>query len=220
MKKTILITLLFCLSKIYAQVGINDAVNLARGLSQGIKNENFQPKWIQTAEAGISLPSEITSNYASVFSNEAEYQQYKHLLRDGNELSSKLSYNVNYSINYPILKRLTLGVAAEYQFQTQASLSTLHLGPVLRYYFKNYEGPNIYATISYNLSLTNTLESAMGNARLGVQLPVEKYIDKNLTINIFWYANTYKMSKNQLQNFEVDGSYIFKGYGINIGYQF
>lgn len=220
MKKLLLAILLFSLSKNYAQVGLDDAITVAKELAKEIKNKNFQPKWIQTSEIGISLPSKITTNYGSVFKNEATYEQYKNLLREDSELSSKLSYNINYSINYPILRRLTLGAVAEYQFQTQASLSTLHIGPVFRYYFKSYEGPNVYGATSYNITLSNKLKSAMGNVRLGIQFPVQKHIDKNLTLNIFWYSNMYQMSKNQLQNFEVSGNYNFKGYGINLGYQF
>lgn len=220
MKKLTLFFLFFCLFQIQAQVGVDDAVRVAKELSKEIKNKNFQPKWIQTAEAGISLPSDITLSYGSVFNNEAEYQRYKELIRNESKLPSKLSYNINYSINYPILRRLTLGAVAEYQFQTQASLSTWHIGPVLRYYFKSYEGPNIYASTSYNVALAKKITSGMGNVRLGLQFPVQKYIDKNLTLTIFWYTNTYKLSRSQLQSFEIDGDYIFKGYGINIGYQF
>lgn len=218
MKKTTIL-LLFCISSVFSQIGIDKAIQVAKNTAKNT-TKNYQPRWIQTIEGGICLSTDIEVNYSSVFKNSEEYEKNKSLLRPSEKLKSKPAFQITYSINHPVLKRLTLGATSEYQFQTGENLSTLQLGSILRYYFKSYNGPNIYSGISYNVALTHKLRSSMGNFRFGLQIPVDKYIDKKLSLNIFWYSNTYQMSRNELKKIEVEGDYIFKGYGINIGYRF
>ena len=132
MKKITLVFALLISISSFAQLTVSDGINTAKEVDKGSKSTNYalEKQWIQTAELGLSLPSETNYSYSKPVTNGfAGYDK---------KLDNKLSFDVLYTINYPLFKKFTLGAVGGFQYQTQQSISAFNLGGILRYYFKDY----------------------------------------------------------------------------------
>lgn len=214
MKKiTLFFALLFSYS-VFAQFTISDGVNSGKQIDKDSKSTNYalEKKWIQTAELELILPSETKYSYSqSVANGSVGY---------GEILDNKLSFGALYTINYPLFKKFTLGALGGFQYQNQQNISALKLGGMFRYYFKDYENANMYLLTAKNISVNDKINSAMANVRLGLQFPVKKTSEYNLTLNVFWDYNYYDVKKTLLDLDENPGYLNTRGYGVSFGIQF
>jgi hypothetical protein len=191
----------------FSQVSIYDAIKTGKEISKNDKNFNeLPPKLIQTFGIETSLPQSI--NY-----------QFKN---GGKKLTNRLSFASFYTINYPLLKKLTFGMISGIQHQSQGSLTGLKIGGILRYYFKNYESANFYFMTAKSIGIFGKIENSAGygNARFGLEFPIEKNDDININFNIFWDNDSYKL-KTAIIKEEIPRDITYhKGYGLGIGIQF
>jgi len=197
-----------------AQISIYDAVQTGKEIAKDEKNSNeLSPKLIQTIEFGTSLPSEIKYSFST-----DEYFSAQ-------ELKRRLSFELFYNINYPILKKLTFGAVAGIQHQSQGSITGLKLGASFRYYFKNYEGVNLYLMTARSIGISSNVknEAGEGNIRAGLQFPIKEltdFDDFRVVFNIFWDNDSYALKKPLLST-EIPSDIVFRsGYGLGIGLQF
>lgn len=216
MKRTtiLFITIFFTVYLSNAQISIYDAVQTGKEISKGEKNPNkLPPKFIQTVEFGSSLPSEIKYYFST-----DEYFSAQ-------EFKRRLSFELFYNINYPIIRKLTLGAVVGIQHQSQQSITGLKLGATLRYYFRNYEGVNMYVMTARSIGISDNVknEGGEGNIRFGLQFPIielEDFDDFRVTFNVFWDNDSYAIKKPLLGNETPDNMVFRSAYGLAIGLQF
>ncbi len=196
-----------------AQISIYDAVQTGKEISKDEKKPNeLPPKLVQTAEFGMSLPTEINYDFF-----DGDYT--------GKDLKRRLSFDLFYNIGYPILKKLTLGAAVGVQHQSQGSITALKLGGSLRYYLKKYEGVNLYLMTARSIGISSNVknEAGEGNIRVGLQFPIIELTDFDnfrVVFNIFWDNDSYALKKPLLEN-EVPEDIVYReAYGFAIGLQF
>ena len=197
-----------------AQIIIYDAVQTGKEIAKDERKSNeLPPKLIQTIEFVVSLPGEI-KYYFSTGENFS-----------GQELKRRLSFELFYNINYPILKKLTFGAVAGVQHQSQGSITGLKLGASFRYYFKSYEGVNLYLMTARSIGISSNIknEPGEGNIRAGLQFPIKEltdFDDFRVVFNIFWDNDSYALKKPLLRA-EIPSDIVFRsGYGLGIGLQF
>ncbi len=196
-----------------AQISIYDAVQTGKEISKDEKKPNeLPPKLVQTAEFGMSLPTEI--NYDFI---DGDYT--------GKELKRRLSFDLFYNIGYPILKKLTLGATVGVQHQSQGSITALKLGGSLRYYLKKYEGVNFYLLVTRGFGISSNVknEEGNGNIRVGLQFPIKELTDFDnfrVVFNIFLDHDSYELKEPLINNETPDDIIFRKGYGFAIGLQF
>jgi hypothetical protein len=194
-------------SSCFGQISIYDAIKTGNEISKNDRNFNeLPPELIQTFGIETSLPQNI--NYQ--FEN------------GGKKLTNRLSFASFYTINYPLLKKLTFGVICGIQHQSQGGLTGLKVGGLLRYYFKNYESANFYFMTAKSIGVFGKIDNSpgYGNARFGLEFPIKKYDDINLTFNIFWDNDSYKLKKPIIKNEKPRDITYHEAYGIGIGIQF
>ncbi|WP_435255317.1 hypothetical protein [Tenacibaculum sp. A30] len=208
-----LLVMLFISAFSNAQISIYDAVQTGKEITKDEKKPNeLPPKFVQTVEFGISLPTEINYDFF-----DGDYT--------GKELKRRLSFDLFYNIGYPILKKLTFGAVAGVQHQSQGSITGLKLGVSLRYYLKNYEGVNLYLMTARSIGISSNVknEAGNGNIRVGLQFPIKELTDFDnfrVVFNIFLDHDSYELKKPLINN-EIPDDIIFrKGYGLAIGLQF
>lgn len=202
MKKNTLVFALLISISTFAQFTVSDGINTAKQVDKESTATNYalEKQWIQTAELELILPSET------------KYKQ--------SELDNKLSFGALYTVNYPLFKKFTLGAVGGFQYQSQQSISAVKLGGMFRYYFQDYENTNMYALLAKNIAVSEKINSAMGNLRLGLQFPIDKDPNYTLTMNIFWDYNFYDIKKPLLDLNENPGNLTARGYGVSFGFQF
>ena len=179
------------------------------------QKEALPPKLIQTLDFSSALPEE--TKYLSKIS-EGIYSR--------EELTNRLSFELLYSINYPILRKLTLGVTLGVRHHCQGSISTLKVGGVLRYYFNNYKGINVYITRAKNIGISNNIkkkEGAYGNNRIGLQFPIQELVNFDnfrVTAKIYWESDSFALKKPILDEESAFDIEFRRTFGIGIGLQF
>lgn len=98
----------------------------------------------------------------------------------------------------------------------------MKLGAVLRYYFKNYKSANFYFKGTRSLALSKNVQNKVGygNARAGLEFPVNTIDNLNIVFSVYWDNDSYSLSKPLLDNEIPDEVTFHGGYGIGIGIQF
>lgn len=213
-KNTITVLFLFLASLSFSQISLTNAIHTSNQITKDLTpKENLEKKWIHTAEVEFTLTSKVDYSFSTLDSD-------GHTGRDV-ELANKPSYDVLYTINYPIIKKLSLGGLIGYQHQTQQSISAMKLGGLFRYFFRDYESINMYLSLAKNIALSNNIETAMANVRIGSAFPIDTNDRFNITLNVFWDYNYYNVRKPILSlNNEIPGTITTRGYGVSLGIQF
>lgn len=184
-------------------------------ISKNSKPNQIAKNWFSNVEVEFAINHEVRYDYALYDNNDR--------LISGKtaKLDNKTSFGILYNINYPVFNKLTLGAASGYQYQSQLKISALKLGGILRYHFLNYESVNINLMTTYNLALSNNIDSDMANVRLGLQFPIRRTDDFILNLNIFGDYNYYVYQEIILNDInERPSDLIFRSYGFSLGIQF
>ncbi len=206
-KTLIVLLLVLNIATLSSQINFFDAIRTGNEISKNDKRyDALPPKLIQTAWVEISLPDDITYHYDT----------------GEEELRSRLSFASFYTVNYPVLKKITLGIIGGVQHQSQGSITGVKFGGILRYYFKNYESANFYFMTARSIGVFGKIQNSAGygNARFGLEFPIEKNDNIIVILNLFWDNDSYKLKKPILKDETPNDITFHKGYGIGLGIQF
>lgn len=213
----LLLMMLFISTLVNAQISIYDAVQTGKEIAKDEKKDGeLEPKLVQTAEFGISLPTEIDYDYTNGDINDGFTSK---------ELKRRLSFDLIYNIGYPVFKKFTMGAMAGIQHQSQGSVSALKLGGSLRYYLKNYEGLNFYLTLDRAIGISSNVKDDPNNVGVlaGLQFPIKELTDFDnfrVVMNLFIKQDSFDLKEPLIQNEKPFNIVYRKAYGISIGLQF
>ena len=214
MKKILIILALFVPAMMFSQNPF-DLMNAGKSISQNSNPDQIPKAWFSNVQIEFGVDSQVEYDYV-VYDNNGEMSSGM-----GTNLSRKVSFGVLYTINYPIFNKLTVGAISGFHYQAQQSISALKIGGIVRYHFSNYESVNINLMTAYNIALSNTIKSDMGNLRLGLQFPVAETESFILNLNVFGDYNYYSFKETALnERNEKPLTIIFRSYGCSLGLQF
>ncbi|MCZ2845347.1 MAG: hypothetical protein O2U61_02445 [Candidatus Bathyarchaeota archaeon] len=193
----------------------SDLFNVGKGISQSSSQDKLEKRWFSNVEVEFGVNNEVRYDY-SLYDNNG-----KPLRGSSTELENRVSYGILYNLNYPILNKLSIGAVGGFQHQVQQNISALKIGGILRYHFVNYESVNINLMTAYNISLSDNIDSEMGNVRLGLQFPIARTDTFNWNLNVFGDYNYYIYNEPILnENNERPDNILFRSYGVSLGIQF
>lgn len=133
------------------------------------------------------------------------------------------SFGVQGDYNYMLFNKLSLGVVAGFQMQTEPNFEMIKLGGILRYFFIDKDNVYVYLQDSKNFSLNKNEFNSGNNFRIGLGLPIVKREKYNILINLFWEQNYFNLDgADPLLNQpgEIPRSLTVKAYGISFGVKF
>ncbi|MCK0132574.1 hypothetical protein MWU59_13780 [Flavobacteriaceae bacterium F08102] len=197
------------------KLDITDIIETGKNIAKNSNQNQLTKVWFSTIEIEFGINNEVRYDYDLYDTNDK--------LNSGKTttLDNKSSFGILYNINYPVFNKLTLGAVSGFQHQSQLKISTLKLGGIVRYHFSNYRDVNINLMTAYNIALSNTIESEMGNVRFGLQFPIHRSDDFILNLTIFSDYNFYGYNKivvNEIN--ERPSNVIIRSYGFSLGIQF
>lgn len=175
-----------------------------------------QSKWDTSIELDFVFP-----NKKDYFYNNSNNKIIDSEIIDDGFLLSSFGIQGNY--NYYLFKKLSIGVLGGFQTQSSPDFSMLKLGGILRYYFVDRDNVYIYLQDANNFSLNNDKFKSGNNLRLGLGFPVIKKERFNITGNLFFEQNYFKLDNAEpLLNFadERPRSLTVKSFGISLGIKF
>jgi hypothetical protein len=209
MNRVFLVLFLSLGCNLQAQIDINDALRAGKHISKGT-DFSLDKKWFSTAEIELLIPSKVRYNHFFKSNNNTTYSD--------EELTKNVSFGLTYAINYPIFNKLSLGAVTSFEHQTSYNITALKFGGKINYYFTNYENASFYLMVLHN-TFSSKSKRKMGNVRLGLAFPVGKINENNLTLNLFWDHDFYKLKEPLLAS-EIPDSINFTSYGVSFGIQF
>lgn len=175
-----------------------------------------QSRWYTSTNLDFVFPN--TKDYFYNDSNNRIIED--ELTTDGFLLNS---FGVQGDYNYMLFNKLSLGVVAGFQMQTEPNFEMIKLGAVLRYFFIDKDNVYVYLQDSKNFSLNKNEFNSGNNFRIGMGFPILKREKYNILINLFWEQNYFKLDGagpllNQQD--EIPRSLTVKSYGISFGVKF
>ncbi|MCX2681909.1 hypothetical protein OOZ15_18295 [Galbibacter sp. EGI 63066] len=142
-------------------------------------------------------------------------------LQDEGFLLSSLGIQGSY--NYYLFKKLSIGVLGGFQVQSRPDFSMLKLGGVLRYHFVDRDNVYIYLQDANNFTLNKSKFKSGNNLRFGLGFPFIKKDYFNITGNLFFEQNYFKLDNAEPllgMREEKPRSLTVKSFGISLGVKF
>ncbi|RIY38146.1 hypothetical protein CKY20_00955 [Capnocytophaga canis] len=134
-------------------------------------------------------------------------------------LNERVMWGVNYSYNYNLFKKFSVGGVSGLTILPQPSITAIKFGAVFRYTFIEDFKANMYAQIAGYLPLTNGVETDLGEARFGVNLPIARYDAFQVNLSLFVIYSRFDLNKPLFIN-EIPDSVEYRGTGISLGIRF
>jgi len=175
-----------------------------------------QNKWETSLELDFVFP-----NKKDYFYNDSNNKIIDAELKDNGFLLSSFGIQGNY--NYYLFKKLSIGVLGGFQTQSKPDYSMLKLGGILRYHFVDRDNVYIYIQDANNFTLNKSRFKSGNNLRLGLGFPFIKKEGFNITGNLFFEQNYFKLDNAEpLLNLtdERPRSLTVKSFGISLGVKF
>lgn len=175
-----------------------------------------QNKWETSLELDFVFP-----NKKDYFYNDSNNKIIDAELKDDGFLLSSFGIQGNY--NYYLFKKLSIGVLGGFQTQSKPDYSMLKLGGILRYHFVDIDNVYIYIQDANNFTLNKSRFKSGNNLRLGLGFPFIKKEGFNITGNLFFEQNYFKLDNAEpLLNLtdERPRSLTVKSFGISLGVKF
>ena len=175
-----------------------------------------QNKWETSLELDFVFP-----NKKDYFYNDSNNKIIDAELKDNGFLLSSFGIQGNY--NYYLFKKLSIGVLGGFQTQSKPDYSMLKLGGILRYHFVDRDNVYIYIQDANNFTLDKSRFKSGNNLRLGLGFPFIKKEGFNITGNLFFEQNYFKLDNAEpLLNLtdERPRSLTVKSFGISLGVKF
>ncbi len=175
-----------------------------------------QSKWDTSIELDFVFPNKKGYSY-----NDSNNKIIDTELKDDGFLLSSFGIQGNY--NYYLFKKLSIGVLCGFQTQSKPDFSMLKLGGVLRYHFVDRDNVYIYLQDANNFTLNKDKFKSGNNLRLGLGFPFIKKEVFNITGNLFFEQNYFKLDNSEpLLSLEGENprSLTVKSFGISLGVKF
>ena len=175
-----------------------------------------QNRWETSVELDFVFP-----NKKDYFYNDSNNKIIDTELRDDGFLLSSFGIQGNY--NYYLFKKLSIGVLAGFQTQSDPDFSLIKLGGILRYHFVDRNNVYIYLQDANNFTLNKDQFKSGNNLRLGLGFPFIKKERFNMVGNLFFEQNYFKLDNAEpLLNLidERPRSLTVKSFGISLGIKF
>lgn len=175
-----------------------------------------QNKWETSLELDFVFP-----NKKDYFYNDSNNKIIDTELKDDGFLLSSFGIQGNY--NYYLFKKLSIGILGGFQTQSKPDYSMLKLGGILRYHFVDRDNVYIYIQDANNFTLNKSRFKSGNNLRLGLGFPFIKKEGFNITGNLFFEQNYFKLDNAEpLLNLtdERPRSLTVKSFGISLGVKF
>lgn len=175
-----------------------------------------QNKWETSLELDFVFP-----NKKDYFYNDSNNKIIDAELKNDGFLLSSFGIQGNY--NYYLFKKLSIGVLGGFQTQSKPDYSMLKLGGILRYHFVDIDSVYIYIQDANNFTLNKSRFKSGNNLRLGLGFPFIKKEGFNITGNLFFEQNYFKLDNAEpLLNLtdERPRSLTVKSFGISLGLKF
>lgn len=175
-----------------------------------------QNKWETSLELDFVFP-----NKKDYFYKDSNNRIIDTELKDDGFLLSSFGIQGNY--NYYLFKKLSVGVLGGFQIQSKPDFSMLKLGGILRYHFVDRDNVYLYIQDANNFTLNKSRFKSGNNLRLGLGFPFIKKEKFNITCNLFFEQNYFKLDNaepllNQID--EKPRSLTVKSFGISLGVKF
>jgi len=169
-------------------------------------------------EANLDISAPQTKAY--FFNYEDNTINYVHIVDQGWLLNN---YGVNFSYNYLLLKRLSVGTISGLYSDSKQKFSHLRLGGVIRYFYIKEKNYNFNFKLGENISFDKKKFKNGVNLKIGFGIPVYKFNNKQLMLDLFWEQNYYVLDgANKLLglNDVIPRTLIVHSYGISFNVMF
>lgn len=135
------------------------------------------------------------------------------------ELEEKVLWDLEFSYNYFLFRKFSVGAATGLISYSNPSVLSAKLGGVIRYTFIKEFKANAFITITGLFPFRTGFEIDMGQAKMGLSMPVAQFDKSELTLSLYRSYVTYTLTKPILRN-EEPTSFHHRGWGLGLGLRF
>ena len=175
-------------------------------LAVSVSAQDMSKRWNSFVDIDFIIPGRI------------EYHTKGSIL--SRKLDHSFTYGLNYSYEYSLLRKLSIGGVTGISFLAKPTIPSLKYGGILRFTFVEAYKANIYFQVAGYLPLNNRSRSDFGEMRLGLNFPISKGDNYNLTAGVY-LTKISNSIKERLLEIPADPDRIrYNGIGFSIGVRF